>query len=136
MAAQGAHFLQVILHIAALAEELVPEQAVHGEDSGALGEIPADLLYGIAHRRLVIAQFQQHQHIGVVHLAETGQGVAADFFDGNDTGVVSVEFAERILESLGGFPDPSHAGCSGIPAWRADRSGNRLCNWPGPYLTR
>ena len=101
MAAQGAHFLQVILHIAALAEELVPEQAVHGEDSGALGEIPADLLYGIAHRRLVIAQFQQHQHIGVVHLAETGQGVAADFFDGNDTGVVSVEFAERILESLG-----------------------------------
>ena len=46
-------------------------------------------------------QLQQKEHVGVVDLPEAGQGVSVDLLDGDDAGVVSVDFAEGILEGTG-----------------------------------
>ena len=101
MAAQRRHFPQICLHIVLLGKQLIAEQAVDGEDGRAAGEVLADLLDGVPGNGLVIAQLQKYEHVGVVNLPEAGQGVAADLFDGDDTGVVPVNLAEGVLEGPG-----------------------------------
>ena len=96
VAAQRRHFPQIRLHIIMFGEQLIPEQAVHGENSGALGELLADLLYGIFHDSLVIAQLQEDQYIGIVDLPEAGQGVPVDLLDRNDAGIIPIDLAERV----------------------------------------
>ena len=47
------------------------------------GELLADLLYGIFHDSLVIAQLQEDQYIGIVDLPEAGQGVPVETYKEN-----------------------------------------------------
>ena len=100
MTTHRSHLLQIRLHVIIFAEQLIPEKTVHGENRRTPGEIPADAAYGLLHGGLVVPQFQQNQHIRIVHLPETRQGISADLFNGNNTGIVSVNLPEGILEGL------------------------------------
>lgn len=102
MVSKRAHVHQVLFHVVIIGEEQIPEQTVYGEHSRNSLEIIFDRLYGVTHNLSVVAKFQKNQYIGVVYLPETRQRIAADLFNGDDACVVSVDFSEWILESLGG----------------------------------
>ena len=94
------HFLQICLHITALAEQLVTEQAVYCKDSRTTREITADILNRAAHNSLIVRQFQHNQDIRIIYLTETRKRVALNLFYRNNAGVVTVDFSKRILECL------------------------------------
>ena len=100
MASQNAHILQIRFHIVTFTKQLIPEQAVYRKNCRALRKITADSGDSLPDDSLVIRQFQKNQNVGIIYLAEAGKGIVLHFFNGYNTGIVAVNFSERILESL------------------------------------
>ena len=75
MAAKRRHILQIFIHVALLAEQLVTEQAVDGKYSRTMREICANLLDRLFCDFPVVAQLQQGQDIRVVYQTAAGPRV-------------------------------------------------------------
>ena len=80
MIAKGGHVLQVVLHVAPFAEQLVAKQAVYGKYCRGSGKVGKNFADGIPDSGLIVCQFQQQKNIGIVDLAKTNQRIALDFF--------------------------------------------------------
>lgn len=100
MAAKRRHFLQIGLHIVPFRKQFIAEQAIHRENSGSFREIPADRSNRFFGNGFIISQLQKNQYIGVIHLSETSQRIAGHIFNGNNTGIVSVNLTKGVLECL------------------------------------
>ena len=97
---QGTHFPQIFFHIVIFTEQLIAEQTVYGKHCRGPGEIISYRGNGIFDNGPVVAQLQKNKYIRVIHLSEAGQRVPVHFFDGNDTGIVSIDLTKGILKGL------------------------------------